>query len=212
MNSKFFLPFLIILTCCCNDPAVRVSEADQATKDTIVRVSYSDSLELWENQSISKSHDHLGEQVKAIEFSVADTAFSKNGGVRRWVSLEETEADIAKLREKDIVVIENPRLTLIVDYPLRDEFAFQIFSQNGFTRRELIELVSQKYHDIYAIEEETSKVKTIPPAKRVGMYNRNLTKGKFGIWGHDLSDLVLSGIRVYQNSKGQVVISLDIES
>jgi hypothetical protein len=44
------------------------------------------------------------------------------------------------------------------------------------------------------------------------MYNRNQPKGKYGIWGHDIADLVLSEILVCKTTNGQFVFALNIES
>ena len=44
------------------------------------------------------------------------------------------------------------------------------------------------------------------------MYNRNETNGKYGIWGHDIADLVLADILVYKTADGQIILSLEMES
>jgi hypothetical protein len=44
------------------------------------------------------------------------------------------------------------------------------------------------------------------------MYNRNETNGKYGIWGHDIADLDISGISVYKTKNGEIILTLNIES
>ena len=64
---------------------------------------------------------------------------------------------------------------------------------------------------MYIDEENTATIKTLPMKDRKIM-NRNETNGKYGIWGHDLSDLVLTSIKVYKNRKGQIYLTLEIDS
>ena len=76
----------------------------------------------------------------------------------------------------------------------------------------MILAISKKYNEVYAEEEKTANTKTIPIDKRTGLINRNETDGKYGIWGHDLSDLDLSGIEVYKTKDEKINIILLIES
>ena len=85
-------------------------------------------------------------------------------------------------------------------------------SKKGFTKKQLLSEVRKNYVALYAEEEATATVKTIPLEKRTGMINRNQTNGKYGVWGHDIADLYLSGIIVYKNKEGKIFLSLDIES
>lgn len=65
---------------------------------------------------------------------------------------------------------------------------------------------------MYEEEEATAIIKTVPPEKRNKMYNRNETNGKYGIWGHDIADLVLSEIHVYEDADKKLILALMIES
>jgi hypothetical protein len=82
----------------------------------------------------------------------------------------------------------------------------------GFTKKQLILEISNKYNEIYNEEEKTAKTKTIPLDKREGLINRNQTNGKYGIWGHNIGDLDLSSIEVYKTRDGRIQIILVIES
>jgi len=117
-----------------------------------------------------------------------------------------------QLIDKNEVVINKNKVILIIDYPLTKECRFELTSINGFTRERLIKEISEKYHQIYKEEESTANVKTVPSDKRTTSYNRNQTDGKYGIWGHDLSDLALDHILVYQTSNEDILLSLDIDS
>jgi hypothetical protein len=102
---------------------------------------------------------------------------------------------------------------LIIDYPVMVPVYFPLSSTGiGFSRRQLITAISLQYHSIYKEEEETASDKTVPPDERRGLQNRNQTNGKYGIWGHDLSDLDLSTVEVYRNKNGIIYLSLGVES
>ena len=102
---------------------------------------------------------------------------------------------------------------LIIDYPLTRSAKFELKTQsNGFSRKQLIQEISDKYHLVYRQEDSTTLVKVIPSEKRENLINRNQTSGKYGIWGHDLADLDLSTIQVYKNEKGKIYLILEVES
>ena len=72
--------------------------------------------------------------------------------------------------------------------------------------------IQEKYKQVYKEEEESAATKTIPMNSREGLSNRNETNGKYGIWGHDLTDLYLTDVEVYKDSKGVVSLILYIDS
>ncbi|KAG5360690.1 hypothetical protein CJU89_3770 [Yarrowia sp. B02] len=102
---------------------------------------------------------------------------------------------------KEEVVLTNEQIsseeeyvTLILDYPLDDDYEFKIYPdhENGFTRGHLIREIKRTYDQVYAEEEDTSSV---PVGIIPGMVNRVTTDGNYGVWGHDLSDLALHSVR-----------------
>jgi len=95
---------------------------------------------------------------------------------------------------------------------LTNQYEFTLTSDKGFTRAQLLSEISRHYYKVFDEEEESATVKTIPADKRTTIANRNETDGKYGIWGHDIADLVLSGISVYKTTNGDIVLSLNIES
>ena len=76
---------------------------------------------------------------------------------------------------------------------------------------QLLREISQHYYMIYDEEEKSATVKTIPIEKRT-MYNKNQTNGKYGIWGHDITDLVLADIYVIKAKNSQIILTLNVES
>ncbi|MGJ8592909.1 MAG: hypothetical protein ACSHXF_10195 [Aquaticitalea sp.] len=134
-------------------------------------------------------------------------------GIIPWISIQNSKAEIEHLIGKDQVVIHERNVLLIIDYPLNEPVEINIRSndQKGFTRKELIEKISEEYFRIYAEEEESATTKTIPIDERKTIINRNQTDGVYGIWGHDLADLVLSSI-IVTHKNGDVFLELIIES
>jgi len=111
------------------------------------------------------------------------------------------------------IVINSNVITLIVHYPLKKAYSFKIKAKNNknFSRLELVEAIRNTYQKIYKTEEETTKTKTIPINKRGSCFNRNATNGKYGIWGHDIGDLVIEGINITEE-KNKIFVHLSIGS
>jgi hypothetical protein len=164
----------------------------------------------------SNAQNNQGELITTIEFEVKATKEELEvfeDGIVPWISIEKPEDQINRLIDADIVVIDYSEITLVIDYPLNNPAEFVIKSpQKGFTKKQLALEISKKYHEIYDAEEGSAKTKTIPIEKREGLINRNETDGKYGIWGHDISDLDLSSIEVFKTKDGKIQILLGIES
>ncbi|VXA98903.1 conserved hypothetical protein [Flavobacterium sp. 9AF] len=169
-----------------------------------------------ESDSQNKSQDNLGNLISSIEFGIkanSDEAKDFEDGIIPWVSIENPKSEIDRLIDADKIVIPNSEITVVIDYPLNNPASFILKSnEKGFTRKQLILEISKKYHEIYNTEEKTAETKTIPIEKREGLINRNETDGKYGIWGHDIGDLDLSSIEVYELENGKVQILLGVES
>lgn len=105
----------------------------------------------------------------------------------------------------DEVVIKDEDIKIVFDYPLNGEFLFDFHSDNGFQRKQLVELIAQTYQKIYDEENATiQEQQVIPIETRIekgGLMNRNQTDGKYGIWGHDIGDLWLEGIEYNPDTK-----------
>ena len=164
----------------------------------------------------SNSSENHGKLIATIELGIkANQEELKDfeDGIIPWISIEKPEEKIDRLIDADKVVIANSEITLIIDYPLNNPAEFLLKSPTkGFTKRQLVLQISKKYHEIYEVEESSANNKTVPIEERKGVINRNETNGKYGIWGHDIGDLDLSSIEVYETENGKIQIVLGIES
>lgn len=166
-----------------------------------------------EKQASSKRTDSLGALLATIPYEIAtENTKDFEDGIMPWASLEKPEQDIPHLVDKDKIVIPDHHITVIIDYPLNKEYRFELTSPSGFTRELLLREISKHYYQLYQEEEETAKTKTVPMSERKGLSNRNQTDGKYGIWGHDIADLVLTEIMVYKNSEGKILLQLGVDS
>jgi hypothetical protein len=132
------------------------------------------------------------------------------GGLR----LRDPARSLAALDKPDEIVIPFPHAVLVIDYPLTTAASIAIEAPLplGFTRGALARTICDEYAHIYDAEEGTAATKTIPFEERGGTRGRNRTDGAYGIWGHDLADLVVTAARWTRQSDGMVRIELHVES
>ncbi|HEX2686716.1 MAG TPA: hypothetical protein VHN14_08860 [Kofleriaceae bacterium] len=132
------------------------------------------------------------------------------GGIR----LHDPEGAITKLDQPDEIVIPFEHAVLVIDYPLSMPASMSITAPNplGFTRAALVRAICDEYEHVYDAEEGTAATKTIPIEERGALRNRNRTDGAYGIWGHDLQDLILTAVRWMREPDGTVRIELHVES
>ena len=203
--TKYFILLTILFTSCKGQ--TQKSNPKQEEKDPIAVIQEN------EKKSMEKRNDNLGELVSTISFQVK-TANKKDyaDGLIPWASIAKAKQDIPNLYKKDEIVIKEKSVKIIIDYPLTNEYEFTITSEKGFTRKQLLIEISFHYFKLYEEEENSATIKTIPIDKRTKMYNRNQTNGKYGIWGHDITDLDLSEIQVFKSANGQIILTLGIES
>lgn len=201
MKLKFYFILLasFIFVNCKNKTA-------QTTTDT-----YEKTVVERENKSAVKQTNEIGDLQKTIVFEVKANPKDFEAGIQPWASIENPKADLPNLIKKDEIVISDPNITIIIDYPLTNIYKFNLNSKKGFTREMLLTEISNHYYKLYAEEEKSATIKTVPMEKRT-MYNRNETNGKYKIWGHDIADLVLTEVQVYKTSDGKIVLSLGIDS
>jgi hypothetical protein len=212
----FRLSFVVALTAIlsCNYPSAQSNNEAKPATDT--SISYSELLTQKEKAQQNKLSENVGHLILTVEFKLKATKEDLDifkDGIVPWISLEETEKEVRRLIEPDKEVIPYNKVTLIIDYPLNNAAIFELIGNgHGFTRRQLILEISKKYHLIYKEEETSATTKTVPSEKREGLYNRNQTDGKYGVWGHDLSDLDLSSIDVIKGADGKIYLNLSVES
>jgi hypothetical protein len=87
----------------------------------------------------------------------------------------------------DEILQGEPTLKFTVTYPLTNPYAVEFVHEDGspWTRRQFIDAVIASYKVVYSSEPD--------PGHITGMLNRQRSEGPFGIWGHDIGDLVLEG-------------------
>ncbi|KOS05077.1 hypothetical protein AM493_02785 [Flavobacterium akiainvivens] len=147
----------------------------------------------------------------SFAFEVKTDDVEMEDGIIPWASIEKPEEDLPNLINGDDIIIKDKKITVIIDYPLTNEYHFNLESNNGFSRKMLLTEISKHYYKLYKEEEETATIKTLPMDKRT-IANRNETNGKYGIWGHDIADLVLTDIYFYKSDDGKIILRMDIES
>ncbi|HEY0992508.1 MAG TPA: hypothetical protein VGD80_35890 [Kofleriaceae bacterium] len=132
------------------------------------------------------------------------------GGIR----VADADRAIARLDRPDEIVIPFEHAVLVIDYPLSTAATIPISAplQLGFTRGALVKLICEEYAHVYDAEEGTAATKTIPLDERGDRRSRNRTDGAYGIWGHDLGDLVLTAARWTRQPTGAVRIELHVEA
>lgn len=82
-------------------------------------------------------------------------------------------------------------------YPLSVEARFSHELTPEMSWVDLLLLAKQDYERIYREEDEDCG----PTGNIPGMLNRASSKGKYGIWGHHLSDLYFEGVKVDYDTK-----------
>jgi len=150
----------------------------------------------------------------AFKVKVTDQEMIKDGFTTSpYIQLADPTKDLADLEDAAAIVLPCREIIVVADYPLAKEFEFKLVSDapTGFTRAEIARKISTLYQEIYAKEEQTTKAPIIPLEERKGLINRNKTNGEYGIWGHDLGDLVLR--KIYPKTHGDMVyLYLEIDS
>ena len=95
--------------------------------------------------------------------------------------------------------------TITITYPLTNAVVFESLYPIK-TSYELIKFFVDCYNMVYFIEDQTIDYPDEPADYIPGMLNRTRTNGAFGIWGHDIGDLVLEGIILKKQPDGKVDI------
>lgn len=205
MPYRTLLLLLIFAGTRCVEAPKPQTETPKTAPDTS-KEAFVAELKARENASITAEYDSLGTLEQVFSFEVKN-AEEEGAGVH----LASPETDISNLLDKNERLLADAEVKVLIDYPLTHHYFFPLSSGKGFNRMQLAEEISRIYQQIYAEEEQTASIKTLPLTQRQ-MYNRNTTNGKYGIWGHDLGDLVLTKISVYKPLQGPRILVLYIES
>ncbi len=156
------------------------------------------------------------DNIKNVTFKIKDAYENEpeGDGDSPYINLVDLEDDIKNMENCDEKIIDDKEVTILYDYPFSQLFecTYQS-SKNYFTRLELAILVSNTYQHIYEEEEKTTVAKVLSREERMkrgALMNRNRTDGKYGIWGHDLGDLVLHTLHVsYSNNRYIIFLGID---
>lgn len=203
-NTQILLTILAVFLASCNPNSTKSSNENSI-----------ESIQKKEFEKHDEVYEKSGKLIGEFDFNLKANEEQKKDwedGIIPWISLENPESEINQLINADEIIIKQTTINIIFDYPLNNPATFEFKNEKGFNRIDLILLISKKYHEIYKEEENSAKTKTIPLDKRTGIINRNETDGKYGIWGHDLADLDLSGIEIHQSNDKKINIILLVES
>lgn len=174
-----------------------------------------DAIMAKERSYMGRDEQVDGETLAVIELEVEAPDGEKaeiEGGIYPWINLEDRANELVRLRDSDELVLPYARAFILFDYPLNNPAIREIATDGqGFTRRELVELIGKFYEEIYEEEERSANIKTLPMNERKIM-NRNQTDGVHGIWGHDLADIAISYIEVRRRQDSEILLTLGIES
>lgn len=131
------------------------------------------------------------------------------GGIRPC----DPDAALANLQNPDEIVIPFEHAVLEIAFPLTTPAHVPISAPLpiGFTRGALVRAICDEYAHVYDAEEGTARILTIPRDERADGKGRNRTDGAYGIWGHDLEDLVITAARWSRDAQGVVRIELHVE-
>jgi hypothetical protein len=115
------------------------------------------------------------------------------------------DKEVNECKPKEIVLPPEQEYTLVIDYPTSYPYRTKLKTgKKGMTRIQLANKICQHYRKMYAEEDDTSGGKTgyIP-----GTFNRDHSGGKYGIWGHNIEDLILCDATVENN--GEIHVGVD---
>ena len=217
-NNKKALALRIILCIIIASPGCGGGEkSENSNKKTLVLtdgvLNYHTVISERENAYSKKRIDNFGRLLYSIPFEVRTTDRKDfPDGIIPWASIEKPENDIANLVDASKVVISETEVSIVIDYPIEKEYRFNVKSKSGFCRAQILRYVSGAYLKIYEEEERSATIKTIPIENRGTTLNRNQTNGIYGVWGHDIADLVLGEALIYKSDDGNIVLKLSIES
>lgn len=89
----------------------------------------------------------------------------------------------------NFVVTPLEQITIDFDYPLDHTVTLAFENAGGFTALDFLRCVHEGYSQIYQEEEAAVGDPGVIP----GMYNRGVSTGPHGIWGHYMEDLWFEG-------------------
>jgi hypothetical protein len=144
--------------------------------------------------------------MNTIEFRVQE---DKDEEVLPWINLGSRFTDqLPHLLNSEEVCITDDSTIIYFDYPLTNSCEL-IIGQRGLTRAQIASAIRNKYVEIYEMEKKTSNLPEETISERYPgslLLNRAETNGIYGIWGHMLDDLCLSGMKKRRDGKWELLI------
>lgn len=113
---------------------------------------------------------------------------------------------------KDIVIESSTPPSFEISYPLSHTYfgTLKKNENNKYTRYEIAKAIVYAYHEIYDEEEKSTTLKVESMNERnpdCSLINRAETDGKWGIWGHDITELDLHDV-TYNVNKNMIYPSI----
>jgi len=149
-----------------------------------------------------KSIGHMVEFRAGQNSTYVDGKCSKYHKVVKnsYVAIANFDKNNHDLYKPNETVIFNTKYTMEISYPLTHPATFTFNSARGFSRLDVINNIVESYHAVYKKEEASMNTVIEPINKRTGLVNRQSSNGAYGIWGHDIDDLVIEGMQYDPNT------------
>lgn len=122
--------------------------------------------------------------------------------------LEELDNSNKKANEK--LSLNVKYVVAVITYPIENPALFKFDCSNiELTYGKLLYLYTYAYQLMYKLEDEDvgAPTENIP-----GLLNRGKSEGRFGIWGHDISDLIYNGNSTLRFTHDTVICEFDVDS
>lgn len=138
-----------------------------------------------QNQTIQTLQNELGDDdIQAFVLWSTDTSSLSY--------LLEPDLVLRNIKEDFRIKIEYPVSNGPFYFPLR-------LKMETYKKKDIVQQIRNAYFRMYEEEEETSTT----PVGQLNEHciNRNFTNGKYGIWGHNLTDLILEDFEIDEHAK-----------
>lgn len=154
----------------------------------------------------------LGEPIATIEMTSRD-GDAPDDDPLPWIDLSVFRSRPELVIAPDATVLEVPEAMLLLDYPMETPALLKLRAKNGkgFARSELMAAILSTYEAVYDSESLTQSTPTPEVGDRGLLLNRPASDGIFGVCSHDLDDLGVSSVEVY-NVGGDIWLTPVMES
>lgn len=131
---------------------------------------------------IENNHNQLPKNlINIITFNIRATRTIGDNGVIPWVNIGRGNEEILNLIDAEEIVIAESEITVAIEYPLEKPVAFMLKSESGFTRKQLLIEIREKYLEISKIHD------------------------------FDINTIDLVSLDVYKTNSGKIEITLELD-